>query len=119
MKRRDFLKKIGWVVPVVVTAPIIASELIKEDTVNVFDIDKIKERQEFLKQYPLTEDECFNIPGTLIGDTKEEIEEFDYMINKNKGILAQMEKRGKNFVVYGDVNAHKQLEKALNELSFK
>ena len=41
MKRRYFLRKIGWVVPVVVTAPIIASELVKDEAVVIKPITKI------------------------------------------------------------------------------
>jgi len=92
MKRRYFLRKIGWVVPVVVTAPIIASELIKEDTVNVFDIDKIKERQEFLRLHPMTKTQSSEDKGIIAQmeespiidyDDKESLKRFFEIYNKH------------------------------------
>ena len=53
MKRRNFFKNLGIGIGALVVAPKVLAEVVKEEPENVFDVEAIKEQQEYIKNNPI------------------------------------------------------------------
>ena len=53
MKRRNFFKNLGIGIGALVVAPKVLAEVVNEEPKNVFDVEAIKEQQEYIKNNPI------------------------------------------------------------------
>jgi hypothetical protein len=101
MDRRKFFKSLGWAPVAVVAAPMIASELLRQEPEPVEVLPEPEERPELDEDHFIWKEQ---------GPKKEDDGTTD-------GIFAQIQKSNHRYSVYGDHLQIEQLDKTIKDLS--